>query len=163
VLSVAGSIAGAKEVCAGSNNTQLLLSGQRGVIQWQSSTDNILFKDIAGANQTSFNAIDLRTDTYYKVVLKSGVCDAVQSPGVKILVSQPSASGVITGMKAVCAEKNATVLRVTGTNGIIQWQSSINRTVFNDIVGATADSLQTLNLMRTTYYRVVVKNGVCIN
>jgi hypothetical protein len=48
VLSVAGSIAGAKEVCAGSNNTQLLLSGQRGVIQWQSSTDNTSFTDIAG-------------------------------------------------------------------------------------------------------------------
>jgi gliding motility-associated-like protein len=163
VLSVAGSIAGAKEVCAGSNNTQLLLSGQRGVIQWQSSTDNISFKDIAGANQISFNAIDLNIDTYFRVVLENGVCEAVQSPGVKILVSQPSASGVITGMKAVCAEKNATVLKVTGTNGNIQWQSSINRTIFNDIVGATADSLQTLNLLRTTYYRVVVKNGVCIN
>jgi gliding motility-associated-like protein len=163
VLSVAGSIAGAKEVCAGSNNTQLLLSGQRGFIQWQASADNISFSDIVGANQSSFNAIDLTVDTYFRVVLKNGACDAVQSPSIKMLVSQPSASGVITGMKAVCAEKNATVLRVTGTNGNIQWQSSINRTIFNDIVGATADSLQTLNLLRTTYYRVIVKNGVCIN
>jgi gliding motility-associated-like protein len=162
-LSLAGSIAGAKEVCAGSNNTELLLSGQRGNIQWQASADNVSFNDIIGANQVSFNAIDLSVDTYFRVVIKNGACDAVQSPGIKMLVSQPSTAGEITGMKAVCAENNATVLRVTGTNGAIQWQSSIDRTIFSDIVGATADSLLTLNLVRTTYYRVVVKNGVCVN
>jgi gliding motility-associated-like protein len=162
-LSVAGSITGAKEVCSGVNNTPLQLSGQRGDIQWQVSTDNILFNDIVGANQPVFSALDLTNSTFYRVKIKNGVCDVVNSAPIKMIVSQPSASGVITGMKAVCAEKNETVLKVAGTNGLIQWQSSINRTLFTDIPNENSDSLHTLNLLRTTYYRVVVKNGSCVS
>jgi hypothetical protein len=163
-VSVAGTITGEREVCSGVNNTPLILSGQRGGIQWQRSADNTLFTDIQGANQSVFSAVDLTNTTYYRVSIKNGVCDALSSAtSVKMIVSQPSASGIITGMKAVCAENNATVLKVAGANGIVQWQISTNRTLFTDIPGANSDSLKTLNLIRTTFYRVVVKNGSCVS
>jgi len=161
--SVVGSISGGREVCSGVNNTPLQLSGSRGTIQWQRSADSTLFTDIPGANQPVFNAVDLTSTTYYRANIKNGTCASLNSAIIKMIVSQPSASGVITGMKAVCAEKNATVLKVAGANGVVQWQISTNRTLFTDIPGANLDSLQALNLVRTTYYRVVVKNGSCVS
>jgi gliding motility-associated-like protein len=162
-LSVTGIITGAGEVCSGTNSTVLNLGGYRGVIQWQFSTDNNAFTDITGATANVYNALNLTNTTYYRAALKNGVCPTANTGSVRMLVSQPSASGTITGMNAVCAEKNAIVLRVNGTTGDIQWQSSINRTTFTDLISETSDSLKLVNLTNTTYYRVVVKNGSCLS
>jgi gliding motility-associated-like protein len=162
-LSIPGVITGAGEVCTGTNNVILNLGGHRGMIQWQSSPDNAAYTDITGAVANVFNAANLTNTTYFRAVLKNGSCPSANSAPARMLVSQPSASGTITGMNAVCAEKNMTVLKVIGTTGNIQWQSSTNRTLFTDLAAATADSLKLVDLTSTTYYRVVAKSGSCLS
>ena len=72
-----------------------------------------------------------------------------------------SVAGSITGSASVCPGCNSTQLTLSGNNGTIQWQSSINNSSFNNISGATSQSYTANNLSLTTYYRVVVSNGGC--
>ncbi len=88
-LSVAGTISGGNiSYCTGStNSTSLRLSGYTGTIQWQSSADNVTFTDIVGANSATYSATDVRSTTYYRAVVQSGLCTAANSSAVSISVT----------------------------------------------------------------------------
>ncbi len=164
-LSVGGSVTGGGTVCAGSNTSVLSLSGQVGLVQkWQSS----LSSDFSGAVDianvtTSLTAVNLSQTTYYRAVVKSGVCSQVNSGSGVVSVDALSVGGSVTGGGTVCAGTNTSVLSLSGQVGVIQkWQSSLS----SDFSGAVdisnvTTSLTAVNLSQTTYYRAVVKSGVC--
>ena len=86
-ISVAGtSAAAASTICEGSN-TILTLTGNTGLIQWQSSTDGINFNNITGATTASLNTGNLTATTYYQAVVTSGSCSAATSGVVTVTVS----------------------------------------------------------------------------
>jgi hypothetical protein len=159
--SVAGSISGATAVCTGTNSTPLTLSGNTGTIQWQSSSDNSVFNDIGGATTSMYTATNLSATTYYRVVVTSGVCTSATSASVTVTVNTVSVSGSISGATTVCPGTNSTLLTLSGNTGTIQWQSSLDNSVFNNIGGATLSTYTALNLVVPTYYRVVVSNSPC--
>ncbi|GBL34925.1 hypothetical protein EMGBS15_05200 [Filimonas sp.] len=111
--SVAGSILGATTVCTGSNSTVLTLSGNTGNIQWQSSSDNILFTDLSGENNTTYTATNLVAATYYRTVVTSGVCAADTSASVAMNVSSLSVAGTVSGASIVCTGTNSTLLTLS--------------------------------------------------
>ncbi len=76
---VAGTISGAGIVCPGTNSTTLTLTGYAGNIQWQSSTDNVTFNNIEGANAATYTASNLTATTWYQAVVSSGT-ESVTSP-----------------------------------------------------------------------------------
>jgi gliding motility-associated-like protein len=159
--SVAGSIAGATTVCSGTNSTVLTLSGNTGIIQWQSSNNNVTFTNITGATTSTYTATNITATTYYRVVVSSGVCSPATTTAVTITVNPTSVAGSIAGATTVCSGTNATVLTLTGNTGTIQWQSSTNNVTFTNITGATASTYTATNITATTYYRAVVSSGVC--
>ncbi len=159
--SVAGTIAGATSVCSGTNSTVLTLSGNTGTIQWQSSTDNISFTNIASATSSNFTATNLTATTYYRAVVTSGVCSSATTASVTITVSPTSVAGTIAGATTVCSGTNSTVLTLSGYTGTIQWQSSTDNNTFTNIASATTSTFTATNLTATTYYRAVVTSGVC--
>ncbi|MBB3838372.1 hypothetical protein FHS57_002377 [Runella defluvii] len=164
-VSVGGSIAGSATVCSGTNSTTLTLSGQVGAIQkWQSS----LSSDFSGAvdisnTTTELTASNLTQTTYYRAVVKNGVCSQTNSTSATVTVDPVSVGGSISGSATVCSGINSTVLTLSGQVGTIQkWQSSLS----SDFSGAvditnTTTELIASNLTQTTYYRAIVKNGVC--
>ncbi|AYQ33520.1 choice-of-anchor Q domain-containing protein [Runella sp. SP2] len=164
-VSVGGSIAGSATVCSGTNSTTLTLSGQVGTIQkWQSS----LSSDFSGAvdvsnTTTQLIASNLTQTTYYRAVVKSGVCSQTNSVSATVTVDPVSVGGSIAGSATVCSGTNSTTLTLSGQVGTIQkWQSSLS----SDFSGAvdianTTTELIASNLTQTTYYRAVVKSGVC--
>jgi gliding motility-associated-like protein len=86
-ISVAGTAsAAASSICEGSN-TILTLTGNTGLIQWQSSTDGINFNNITGATSASLNTGNLTTTTYYQAVVTSGSCSAATSGVLTVTVS----------------------------------------------------------------------------
>ena len=73
--------------CSG-NTTTLSLTGSTGNIQWQqSSTVNGTYTNISGATSASYTTPTLTATTYYKAVVSSGVCTAVNSNVLTITVT----------------------------------------------------------------------------
>ena len=158
---VAGTISGAQEVCAGSNTTNLSLTGYTGSIQWYSSTDGVNFSPVSNATGATYTASGLTATTYYEAVVSSGVCPSVTSPSVTVTVDQAPVAGAISGAREVCAGTNTTNLSLTGYTGSIQWYSSADGVNFSPIANATGAAYTASNLSATTYYEAQVSNGVC--
>ena len=89
VPSVGGSLGGSNSVCGFTNSTVLTLSEYTGTVQkWQWS----LTPDFGSATDvfnslTSVTVTNLSQTTYYRAVVKSGVCNAVNSPTAIITVN----------------------------------------------------------------------------
>ena len=104
-LSQGGTLTGAATVCAGTNSTLLSVSGYNGTItKWQSSTDGTNWSDIANTN-SSYTATNLSATTSYRVVVKNGICDAVNSNAVTVTVKQivPVGISIAANSSTVCA------------------------------------------------------------
>ena len=84
-----------------------------------------------------------------------------KSVAVGAAISELSVAGTISGNNSVCIGTNTTNLTLSGSAGLIKWQSSSNNNIFSDILSATSTTLTASNLSATTTYRVGVINGVC--
>lgn len=155
------SIAGATTVCSGANATTLTLSGNTGAIQWQTSSDNSAFSNIAAAISATYIASNLNATTYYRALATNGVCKSSTSGVTTVTVNSTSVGGTISGSATVCPGTNATSLSLSGNTGAIQWQNSSDNSVFSNIVSATETTYIASNLNATTYFRTVATNGVC--
>ncbi|AXE18440.1 hypothetical protein DR864_12095 [Runella rosea] len=91
--SVGGTVGAAQTICAGTSPADLTLTGNAGnVVKWQKSTDLAFTSptDIAGTSTTLTGATigNLTANTYFRAVVKNGVCDEVNSEAVLITVNQ---------------------------------------------------------------------------
>lgn len=59
--------------------TVLTTSSSSGTLQWQSSSDNVSFSDIPGANSESYTTSTLALTTYFRVSATSGTCSDVSN------------------------------------------------------------------------------------
>ena len=163
--SVGGTISNDATVCMGANFGTLNLSGHIGdVVRWDSSTVSAAGPYFPITNTTlNQNYSNLNVTTFYRAIVKNGVCPSIPSATATITVNSPSVGGTISagGATTVCAGNNTDMLTVAGINGTIQqWESSTNGTVWNN-TGITTNTLTYLNINVTTFYRVVVANGAC--
>lgn len=71
----AGAATANQTIASGTAPTALTLTGSLGTIQWQVSTDNITFTNVAGAGTTASYSPGILTATrYYRAVVTSGTC-----------------------------------------------------------------------------------------
>jgi len=165
--SQAGTVSGNQTICSGTSPANITLTGNTGTIQWQVSTDNITFNNITGATAsplTSAQMGSLTATRYYRAVVKSGVCNSVNSSVVTVTVNPSSVAGTVSGNQTICTGTSPANITLTGNTGTIQWQVSTDNITFNNITGATASPLtfaQMGSLTATRYYRAVVTSGVC--
>lgn len=156
---VGGTVSGSGTVCAGSNRT-LSISGQNGSVQWQSSTDNQNWSNVAGQTGTSYTATNLTQTTYFRCLVSNAACSMNSSTATVTVLSQPVA-GTISGATSVCAGVNSTTLTANGYNGSIQWQTALPNGSFQDMNGQTGQTLVVTNLSDSKTYRLKVTNGSC--
>jgi hypothetical protein len=86
--SAVGIASASQTICSGSAPTAISIASNVGNIQWQSSSDNITFNNIGGANSATLTLGSLTATTYYRCVVTSGVCAAATSNTVTITVDQ---------------------------------------------------------------------------
>lgn len=113
-----------------------------------------------GATQ---NYLNLTQTTWYRAVIQSGgLCPTVNTLPVIITVDSVSIAGNLTGTDTVCTGINSGLLTLINKRGsIVNWQLSNTLPTWSNI-GTTAVNPYTFNnLTQTTWFRVVVKNGVC--
>lgn len=136
--------------------------------QWQSSTDNSNYTNIAGAaaNAANFDPLSISVTTWYRRLASSGSCTVANiSNAIKFTVNPVLTAGTIGANQAYCeSAMPATFNELTPATGGdqiygYQWQSSTTSATagFADIPGATQINYTVSSPIRqTTYYRRTV-------
>ncbi|MFZ4400637.1 MAG: putative Ig domain-containing protein, partial [Bacteroidales bacterium] len=174
-----GTIASDQTICYGASPTDITgtstLTGYAGTLQyqWQSSSDNVSFSNLASGtySSTTYNPGALNDTTWYKRLVRVG-CDSEwkESNVVKITVHLLFTAGSIaTTGETICYNGNPNEIGSTtaasGGNETItyQWQSSTNAafTSPTTISSNTAAYDPPTGLIVTTWYRRQAKDGVC--
>ena len=156
---LAGFVSASKKHCLGTTTT-LIVAGSNGTLQWQISSDNVNFTDIAGANSTSIK-VSPTLDTYYRIKSSIADCDTKFSNSVKLTVVEGSYAGAARALKeTVCANSSTTLQLYQSPIGDIQWQESLDNKNFTDIPNAVKPDF-TVVLGTSKFFRAYVGNGVC--
>jgi gliding motility-associated-like protein len=163
---IPGNVANDATVCAISNGNTLLLNGNRGnVLSWISSTNGTSWTTISD-NTSSYAYQNLNATTIFKAIVQNGTtCSIDSSLAATITVDQKTVGGVLDPQNTnFCADQTvADVLTLNNFNGqITNWQSSLDSANWQNFAPVNNDSsYNVLGLSATTYYRSIVKNGVC--
>lgn len=137
-ISVGGTIDAEQTICFGSSAADLILSGFTGNIEkWQKS-DNIGFTsptDIAVTSATLSSATigTLNSSTYFRAVVKSGVCSSANSASVLITVTPQ------VGIPGVPTPSSSTICQ--GSSNTTYTTSATNATSYNWSVTGTGNSI----------------------
>jgi hypothetical protein len=83
-------------ICSGAASA-LELTHSEGSIQWQSSTNGIVFTNIAGANDSTYTTPSLATAAYYRAYT-SAVCGGDTSEAIQINIIGGGKAGLWTGL-----------------------------------------------------------------
>ena len=153
----------AATVCSGDNQDTIHLDNYRGeIIRWEKSSTGENPWDVIAHTTDSLVYKDLNSTTYYRAIVQNNACTEKISDTVKITVNSPSDPGSITGSASYCAQNNEGTLTLTGHNGRVnKWEKAGNTMKWETARTVTPTSLEYENLTDSTFYRVIVKNGVC--
>ncbi|MBV9987310.1 MAG: gliding motility-associated C-terminal domain-containing protein [Chitinophagaceae bacterium] len=134
--------------------------------QWQSSTDNNVFSNIASATNSNYASPVLTETTWFRRLAFSAGCNSA-SAAIKMQVDSLIGNNLISTNQVICtgtAPAALTGTLPTGGNGnsfSYQWQSSIDNQNFANIGGATGSNYAPSGLSQTTWFRRVVVSGSC--
>jgi hypothetical protein len=159
--SVGGTASSNQTICGGTSPTNLSLASNTGSIQWQSSTDNITFTNIAGATSSTLTSAQmgvLNATNYYRANVTNGVCASTSSNTITITVN-PAATFTSTTGASICGTGTST-LQATAAAGTINWYAA--STGGASLGTGTSFPTPSINTT-TTYYADVTNNGCTSN
>lgn len=138
--------------------------------QWQSSTDNVAYTNIAAATGVNYDPSGITVSTWYRRLAISGACIVPDNSNVvKFTVNPALTAGTIGANQQFCQSGTPATFNeltpATGGNQIYayQWQKSTTSATagFADIPGAIQSSYTaTSPITQTTYYRRTVSAAV---
>ncbi len=157
---LAGTVGSAQSICAAkvpAALTQLTAAtGATGsyTYQWQTSSDNLAFSNVAGATSSGYAPGAIGATTYFKRQVTSGTCGTVGSSSVKITVL-PSDSAKILPAGPFCTSDPITFIQLTGgsTSGGT-WSGS-------GIANTASGTFDPSGLLLGTYKVKYVTAGAC--
>lgn len=135
--------------------------------QWQVSSDNSTWSNIASATTSTYAPGALTATTYYRCNVTTGSCGSLNTASVKITVYPLLQPGSVAADQTICYNsapaKFTEVSAPSGGDGTYsyRWQRSSDNVTFTDISGATSSTYTSGSLTATTYFRRRVTDGVC--
>jgi hypothetical protein len=164
---VAGTASSSQIICPG-QPANMTLVGYTGTIQWQSSPDNAVWTNIAGATAATLPGAtvgSLSSTTYFRAVVTSGICASANSNVLTITVTSAIGGSVSPASQNVCTTiSDLTLAGYTGTITSWEWATNAGFTVPNAIAAsasATLTAAQIGSFSGTRYYRAVITAGSC--
>lgn len=163
---VAGQVLNNNTVCTGVNSTSLTVNGELGnVLNWISSTDGINWSLIANP-AGNYTAQNLTNTTRFRALVQNGsACKIDTSTAAIITVDPKSIGGNLNPVSSdFCIGQDvSSLISLSGNTGsVVNWQVSTDNTNWNNFMPVKSDSTYRVNsLTTTTYYRTIVKSGVC--
>ncbi|MBK8363855.1 MAG: hypothetical protein IPL24_09260 [Bacteroidetes bacterium] len=124
------------EHCSGNASGTLNLTGNLGeVIQWEWSLDNFATAGNVISNTTiTYNYTNLSATTYFRVLVKSGVCpEAYSSVATVVVNSLPAVPADPSASTPQCIDSTITLTRLTPPSGETwYWQSAATGTSISE-------------------------------
>jgi gliding motility-associated-like protein len=155
------------QICYNSKTKIQVTGSPAGSLQWQQSADTSLsanWQNVtggSGSDSTTYSTPNLTLKTFYRVLAITGGCNSTSSTVTTINVDHISIAGVIKASQSKVCSGAIADLYETGYTGAIQWQNSIDGKNWNNLNGASNASYSSQALYAPSYYRTIVKNGVC--
>lgn len=148
----------------------IMAGGTAATYQWQKSTDNVTFNNIASATSLTYTeTAALTATTYYRRVATSSL-NSISCSGnsnvITVAVNSITA-GTIGSSQVICSgliptgftSSTAATITPGGTAASYQWQKSTDNVNFNNIAGATnLTYTETIVPTQNTYYRRVASS-----
>ena len=163
----AGTLSGSNSVCVGQTVQITLTPATQTVIRWESSTNGGNTWTPINNTTPTLNTDALTQTTSYRAVVRSGSCpDATTNPfTVTVAPSFSAGVAMVTGQNSFCSGEpnSATILlsQNSPNSTVVRWESSVDGgNTWTNIANETV-SLAVSNVLRTTAYRAVVRNGNC--
>jgi gliding motility-associated-like protein len=163
---VAGQVTSDTSFCGGSNSGVLKLKGNNGsILAWLSSLDGITW-DTLPDTTSIYTYQNVQTTTMYRAEVQNGInCSAIGSAPGTVTVNAKSVGGVIQpASDGFCSGQTvADMLQLQGMTGeVVDWQTSQDGLLWQDLQPPdTAAAYAVTSLLKTTYFRSIVKNGAC--
>lgn len=111
-------------LCAGETSSLLLNGASPGVLQWQSSTNNVNFNNINVADST-YRTAPSQT-TYYRAINTNNGCADTTAPLLIIVNPLPAAPIVILADSVICAA-DSTMVNSSGSFPFYRWNNGDTR------------------------------------
>lgn len=163
---VAGRVSGDNTVCAGDGSSVMTLSGETGaILKWVSSTDGLNWSAIANTTN-QYTTPNPNTTTWYKAVVQNGSGCSMDSSAAALITVDPRSNGGVLSPDdfslCIAQTQNNTITLNESVGQIQHWQYSYDNTNWNNFSPAYAGIQHTIHsINQTTYYRTLVKSGVC--
>jgi hypothetical protein len=153
---VAGTLAPASSsICVSGTATLTLTGAANGSIQYQSSSDNVTFTDIAGATSATYTTPVLTTTTYYRAQVRCNTGTATSNVST-ITVNNPLVASTNTPV-SVCAGTSATLTATASAGSAVRFFST--PTGGTALAATTAGTYTTPALTASTTYYAEAYSG----
>ena len=163
-------VGSSQTICLGSTPSQLtgtLPTGGSGVYayQWQSSSDNVSWIDVIGANGQNFSPSSPTGNIYYRRLVSSGACTNVAGNIVSLTVVLIPSNNTIQSSQTICGGDvvNLTGSLPTGGVGIFSyvWEISNNNSTWFPATGGTGQNFTSSAINSLTYFRRALTAPPC--
>ena len=154
-------------------DTTVCIGQGQGIVNLINTTGNIIYWESANTLNGPWNTItstssaleynNLLASQYYRAFVESGTCGIDTSNIVTIAIDELSDGGNIMGKNTdICYAFNDGYLTAVDYVGdIVKWQSSSNYGTDWADISTTNNEISYADLTDTTWYRMLVRNGVC--
>ncbi len=162
---VPGTLQGGGNFCGNVASGTLTLTGMTGnIANWISSTDGGVTWSPISNTTTIQSYSNITQTTSFAVIVKSASCPADTSTIEYVNVVPKTVAGTISSSNAYCYGLGHDTLLLKGNVGnVIKWLSSNNGGATWTPIANNTTNYVFVNLMQTTLYKAVVKNGYCVS
>lgn len=163
--SVGGHIVGADTFCINpgtGNGTLTLVNDTGSVLHWEYSVNGGTIWTSIPDSTTTLSYTNFTDNRIYRAIVQSGnSCPTDTSDWAYFAFDSVSVAGTLASSDTVCYGSNGGTLTLTGKHGnVLNWLLKTDSSPLSPI--PNIDTIQSYsNLINTTYYSVVVKNGSC--
>jgi len=158
-----GMIEGETTVCHSENEGSIDLKKHTGTIErWEYSTTGGDPWAVINNTDSRQRYRNLKQTTHYRAVVKSGACATKITDPAVINVDPATDAGMAKGTATICHQTGTIISLENYTGDIKKWEKSTDQTSWTG-TGSNANTYQTEDLAKTTFFRAIVKSGCCSN
>ncbi|MGK7393870.1 MAG: DUF2341 domain-containing protein [Candidatus Cyclobacteriaceae bacterium M3_2C_046] len=159
----AGVLSGPTQLCSGNNSGEILLANQVGQVdRWETASSasgpwlTIDYQD------QQLKIVNLKTTSYYRAVVKNGICPDQKTSPMSIEISEPTQGGEISGPDQFCFGQSQIQLSLSDYQGqILQWEYSTDTFKTYQEIHHNTRRYTNTDVENNLQFRVKVKNGSC--